>query len=414
MPTEPEYRQELALSNNNLGALLASLGERVKAEAVYRAALDLYERLAADFPAEPDYRSHLARSHNNLGVLLMQDPKKGAEAEAAYRTALGFQKRLADDFPSVPDYRIALAGTYINLGYLLVELDKGRDAEAAFRDAIAIQKRLADYLPKVPLYRNMLAGSYNNLGVVLKDQGKGEDAEAAYRAALEIRERLAADFPKVPDYAVDLGTGYLNLGYLVRDGGQPQASLDWYAKAISTLEPIVRAEPRLVEARESLRNAYWGRAYALIPLGRHAEALPDWDRVLELESGDYRNGFRIQRALTLARLHDHARATAEADELAQPKDVRADNLYYLACVYAVSSVAAGKDAGLPQADRNRLAERHAARAVEMLERAKAFGHFMVRDWDKERDFIEHLKKDTDLDPLRSRDDFQKLLRELQE
>ncbi len=370
-PAAPEYRQELAGSHNSLGLLLADLGKRTEAEAAYRAGLGIQERLAADFPAVPEYRKDLAISHNNLGRLL-NDLGKRVDAEAAYRAALVIRERLVADFPDVPKYRRELAKSQNSLGILLRRMGKRTEAEAAYRAALGIQERMAADFPAVPDYRQDLAGSQNNLGNLLKDQGKRAEAEAAYRAALEIKERLAADFPTVPGYAMDLGNSYANLGLLVRDSDQLQASLDWFAKAIATLEPVLRREPRLVKARRFLHTAQLGRAGAL------------------------------------ARLGDHSRAAGEADDVAQAKDVPADTLYDLACVYALSSAAAGKDTSLSQADRDRLAERHAARAVELLTKSLAAGYF------KERARVEFLKKDTDLDPLRARADFQGFLRTLAE
>jgi tetratricopeptide (TPR) repeat protein len=74
--------------------------------------------LAADFPAVPQYRQDLARSHNNLGALLAERGKR-AEAEAALRQALSIQEKLAADFPTVPQYRIHLGGSQVNFGNLL-------------------------------------------------------------------------------------------------------------------------------------------------------------------------------------------------------------------------------------------------------------------------------------------------------
>src|SRR5207253_8680707 len=75
------------------------------------------DKLAADFPAVPAYRQDLARSHTNLGALLAGLSKR-PEAEAAYRQALAIQDKLAADFPAVPAYRVDLGASQINFGYL--------------------------------------------------------------------------------------------------------------------------------------------------------------------------------------------------------------------------------------------------------------------------------------------------------
>jgi hypothetical protein len=52
-------------------------------------------------------------------------------------------------------------------------------------------------------------------------------------------------------------------------------------------------------------------------------------------------------------------------------------------------------------------EAYAGQAMALLRRAQAAGFF------KNRANIEHLKRDTDLEPLRSREDFQKFVAELE-
>ena len=106
----PAYRRDLALGLDNLGTRLRdnlftkNLGERPEAEAAFRRALAIEEKLAADFPAVPGYRFELANSHNGLGNLLME-LRRLPEAEAAFRRALAIDQELAADFPAMPAYR---------------------------------------------------------------------------------------------------------------------------------------------------------------------------------------------------------------------------------------------------------------------------------------------------------------------
>jgi hypothetical protein len=88
------------------------------------------------------------------------------------------------------------------------------------------------------------------------------------------------------------------------------------------------------------------------------------------------------------------RGVAAADELARSPQVTAETLYDCACVYA-QAAAATREAG--------TAERYAARAVTLLRDAVAKG---FKD-------ATHMKRDENLDSLRKRDDFQKLLTELE-
>jgi eukaryotic-like serine/threonine-protein kinase len=393
-PVVPEYRQYLASSHYSLGLVLADLGKRPEAEAAYRQASAIFEKLAAEFPAVPQYREDLTRTHNSLGVLLAGLGKR-AEAEAAYRQALVSQEKLAIEFPAVPQYRQALATSHNVLGNLLAGLGKRAEAEVAYRQALASHKKLVAEFPAVPQYRNDLAASHNNLGALLDDLGKRAEAEAAYRQALAIREKLAAEFPAVPSYRVDLAGSQVNFGNLLRTGQVPQQALQWYAKGIDTLEGVLRQVEVDVTARQFLRNAHWGRAETLDDLKRHAEALKDWDKAVELSPEAKRPRLRVYRALSGVRAGRVDDALKEAEELSKIQNPGI--LYDAACVFAL--VADRRD----EPGRSLSKEDCAKRAVALLQQAVAKG---FKD-------AEHLKKDDDLKALREREDFKKLLAEME-
>jgi serine/threonine-protein kinase len=82
-------------------------------------------------------------------------------------------------------------------------------------------------------------------------------------------------------------------------------------------------------------------------------------------------------------------------------------LYNLAGVYAQAAESTRRTIALPLADRQELVERQAARAVELLQHCRALGLF------KQPEKANGLASDRDLDPLRERSDFRKLLAEVQ-
>jgi eukaryotic-like serine/threonine-protein kinase len=394
-PAVPEYRHDLASCLHNLGALLADLEQRPAALAAYRRALAFQERLVTDFPAVPEYRQELARSHYSLGML-QKNLRQWAAAQDAYRRALELLEKLVTDFPHVPDYRQQLAHGHQSMGLLQRTLGQRPAAQASYRRALALQEKLVADFPAVPEYRRDFARSHNNLGNQLTDLKLSPEAETSYRRALDLQEKLVADFPAMPVYCLELAGSCVNFGMLIRDQGQTEASQPWFTKAIALLEPRVRQEPRLITERLFLRNAHWGRAIALDRLGFAAEALPDWDRAWELKAEDGDTpGFRLERALALARAGRHAQAVAEAQALAEATDTEGKALYDLArvCSFAANSVK----------ENDTLRDQYAARAVALLRQAIAKGYKN----------LEHLKKDEDLKALQQREDFQKLLQELE-
>lgn len=102
--------------------------------------------------------------------------------------------------------------------------------------------------------------------------------------------------------------------------------------------------------------------------------------------------FRASRAISRLNADMVAEAVAEVVELSKLPNWNATQWYDFACVYAVAS---GKSA-------DKKAE-YADRAMELLRKSVKAGY---KD-------VAHLKQDKDLDPLRERDDFKKLLAELQ-
>jgi tetratricopeptide (TPR) repeat protein len=162
-----------------------------------------------------------------------------------------------------------------------------------------------------------------------------------------------------------VGRCYIELGLTANFAGRPDAAVTRYDKAIAILEGVLAGG--LGAARNSLLNA------------------------------------RLDRATALAARGDHAQATAVAEAVARQGDLNAGHLYDLACAFAQSSAAADRDPKLSPADRARLKARHADQAMNFLQKAVAEG------WR----FPGILKTDPDVDPLQARDDFRKLLAELE-
>jgi tetratricopeptide (TPR) repeat protein len=241
-----------------------------------------------------------------------------------------------------------------------------------------------------------LAESHYNLGLILLFQEKWDPADKELLEAQTIYEKLVKEQPDVLAYAVELAATNSSLGNHARFSGQsPAAALKWFDKAIATLEPVLAREPKLATAREHARGAYWSRAEVLNMLRRPGEAVKDYDKAIEFDDGTKQVLLRSDRVVTLVALKEYARAREEADALAASKDLPGMVLGNLALVYAQSAGAAREDAD--------MAERYAARAVELLRRAAAAGFKNV----------DVLKTYFGFAPLRSYKPFQELLKELE-
>jgi hypothetical protein len=151
-------------------------------------------------------------------------------------------------------------------------------------------------------------------------------------------------------------------------------------------------DQRLVTAQKLLRNSHWSRANSYDRLEKYAEAVKDWNRVVELSPREQQPSLRAGRAMSRVRAGQVTEAVAEVDELRNSDAWNGGQWYDFACIYAVAS---GKDTGKK--------DEYAGRAVELLRRAVKAG------WKD----AAHMAKDADLDPLRDRNDFKQLLADLE-
>ena len=389
-PAVPAYQQERARAHLALGQLLAGLGKNDEALSEFNAALELQKKLVEQLPDLPRYQRDLVTTHHSRGQLLA-GLGKNDEALSEFNAALELQKKLVEQLPDLPDYQSALASTHDRLGGHLKVLGKLEDALVQLRTASDIRKKVVEQFPGVPAYQQELASTHDTLGGLLRGLGEVEKARAEYQAAIDIQKKVVEQFPAVPVYKILLGASFCNYGNMIFNEGKPAESLEWFDLAIHTLQPVYEKDTRVVSARHFLRNSHHGRASAYDKLQKPAEAAKSWDRVFELSLPAEQPGFLAAQATSRINAGMVAEAVADVAELTKNPNWKAGQWYNFACVY---SLASGKIADKQQ--------EYADRAMELLTTAVAAG------WSK----ADLMAKDTDLAPLRDREDFKRLVASL--
>ena len=193
----------------------------------------------------------------------------------------------------------------------------------------------------------------------------------------------------------------------VRRSRSAEESLPWSARAIEIAGPVLEKDPQNGPARGCLFDAYFGRATAMQDLKRREEAAKDWKRLLDLSANQPNITMRLFRPSALAHLGEHVQAAAEMETLLAEGKVPPLNLYIFSYVHARCVGAVAKDARLSPAEQERLADRYGVRSVELLKKAQAAGYFN----DQAR--LARMKANEDFNPIRAREDFKKLLVELE-
>jgi serine/threonine-protein kinase len=444
-PGNPEYQYHIGKSHSNLGSFYSGKRQLAEAEAAYNKAREAFDALLRDHPdnlsgkfgkaaavqglahvymlrqqlgpagplfeesvrlqedvvrqdAAPENQSSLALYCLNQSVYLNR-ARRIKEAEVACKRAVEVCEQLVSRDPESPEYQDRQATCLSTLGFLYLRMARRPLAEENFRRALKVQEGLVRRYPSAPTFQHELAITHHRLATLLMGSNLS-GATAHCQKELELRDNLVRNYPAVAEYAAFFGGAQEQMGEAVRAAGNLPAAVDWFDKAVRTLEDARRQHGQYSQVAQGLTSAHWGRAETLGRLGRYREAVPDWDRAIELEAGVMRPWLRLQRALALARVGEHARATAEARELAAAAGHAAhalSALYTAARVYALSAVAVKE---------GRLAEDYATQAMALLSKAHAAGYF------KARGAPGPAQLEKEFEPLRGRDDFQRLLEEI--
>jgi tetratricopeptide (TPR) repeat protein len=390
-PNDATWRQALGRTYNSLGVLADDLGKFEESERYHRKALEIREKLVAENPEDPDKpanRADLAMSYSNLASALTSTARR-AEAAALSRRAVDVQKRLVERFPTDTSYRDT-EGQYLRSnGRDLDALGRSAEALAVFLEATAVQQKLLADAPDVPEHRLNLGKSRALLAGSLTELGRFDEAEAELHKAVPLLEKACTAAPDQAAWPAELALAGTQFGRLFRERGDPAAGLPWFTRAVDTLRECAAKNPAFADVRQYRTEAHAERAEALDRLGRHAEALADWDRAIELAGPGKDGAFRCFRLLSEGKPGE---ALATAETLADKPDLSADALYPLA---RACGLAASDEDGARR-------ERGAAGVLKLLRRSTALG-YVPSEW---------MKHDPAFAPLRARKDFQALLAEL--
>ena len=278
------------------------------------------------------------------------------------------------------------------------------EAEAHYKQALALTTELLEQFPGVVRDLNRVGDHCLCLGSLYAQTGRPLKAQETYQIGEAALKVLVQDHPQIQGSGVSLATLYVNWSYLAKEASQAGPALERLGRAIQLMEAFFQQEPNSVEARFRLVTAHGARAQLYERLGRYAEAVKDWDRLIEVEVESKRRYCRMCRMAALARAGSHGPATAEAASLLARPDLPNEWLYELACVYALCVGPARSDGQLLTAERAKLADRYSAQSLALLERLRKNGYFR----DQKR--LKLLMEDADLSLLTGLSEFKEALK----
>lgn len=141
----PNALNKLAYIDQGLGKLYEATGRRPEAVSHQTRALELRKRLVADHPEVVEYEAALAGSHHRLAELYNpanHPPGQADLAESHYRAALDVWDRLARQQEDPMPIQNEQAKEYFGLGQVARSLDRPADARTCFGKAKSLWDKL--------------------------------------------------------------------------------------------------------------------------------------------------------------------------------------------------------------------------------------------------------------------------------
>ncbi len=237
-------RRRLPKDLNNLAGIDYRLGDYTRADAGYRKALDLWQRIGIPAEAHATILANLGAINTSLGHF--------AEAERWYRALLGLSERLHG--PGSP----ATARAHARLGNLAFNRGDLATAEVLLRKGIEIYRRQpapadAEELEQAELY----------LGRTLVAAGRTLEAKPLLESLLAARRARYPDAarPEVAEVEVEVGLEEVR-------NGRFEAAEPRLRRALASLRARVPGNRFRIANAESIYGE------CLLALGRRAEACP--------------------------------------------------------------------------------------------------------------------------------------------
>jgi tetratricopeptide (TPR) repeat protein len=401
-------------SMGSLAGSYSAVGRRADAHKLFEEALTLTKaKLGPDHPDTLGSTVNLALSYHFLG--------RDADAVKLLESALPVMKAKMPDHPFAFNCMHSLAMSYAGLG-------RHGDALKLKKETLALQRaKLGPDHPDTLLTMGNLANSYQALR-------RHAEALQLYEETLARRKaKLGPDHPDTLASMHNLANSYHALGrhaealklheetlavFKAKLGpGHPKTltsmnslavtytDLGRHAEALKLFEEaLALGKAKLGPDHPDALKSMWGMAECFVKLDRGAEAVPVIDDCVERAAGKVVDPNLLPSVMDLRLRHfekakDAAgcRQTAVMWEKLNRAD--ADSLYTAACMRAVTAaVIRGTDlkSVLPK-----QAELEADRAMAWLKQAVAAGYNNAA----------HMKNDENLDALRDRQDFKKLIEE---
>lgn len=399
---DPRLESQRARSFLQLGRLLALLGMSAEALHSYREAQAIFAHLSSEHPDVTEYEDGYAQALLEQGTL-HQLAKNYPQAQDVLNKALPIRQRLANENPGLSEYQQALARSYHQLARLYQVQDQTRQARTTYETALLAFEHISRAHPDQAILRELRARTHLSLGTAYANARHSAvaqhvehltKADKNYLAARDMLAHLDREQPGDPTYRSLLAEAHHLLGSLRRRTGKLDQAFPFYKESLDILEGLVHNHPDVPQYQFLLGTVRHARGLTYLNLGRLDQARTDYDKAAEVTE-------------PLARQYQSTPPPEELGTLPYFYQEELGRLSYdRACLDGLSLASVQKNMKLQPAERAKQIEQYGQDAAAQLRKS---WNAWLRDIPS--DPIKLLEGDHDLDPLRDRKDFTRLIEE---
>jgi tetratricopeptide (TPR) repeat protein len=350
----------LASTLNSLSGPLGAMGRFSESLADQQRSLDVIRKLTTAYPTDSRLQNKLASAYYNTGAVYRGMNRPG-DAFSAFRKGLNISEKVVQDYPAIVEYRRFQARCQNGCGDTAQDLGRPDEAMSYFRAALATWKKVVADNPNPAGYLMDVAGTHNRIGWLAFSEGQMNEALTQYEAAKELLQKV--ENPRFRDELSNVLTNIAEIQRRQGHLGDARASCDI---AISIRQGIIKQAPEVLSYRKRMGECLLRSGQVRLAAGDVQNAATDWRHAIaSYESLPPRGG-------------EYA-------------------MFEAGCHALLSSVALKPGSGVSARESGSEAEK----AMAILNRLVAQGYHDPA-----------IKNESCLDPLRGRDDFNKLLENL--
>ena len=455
-PSDLSFQFELAVAHVHSGKANRQCGELPEAIATFQKSLGIYEDLAEHSPKGMTIQQNLSTVNQQLGEAYQLT----GDWEAALRhfeDDLAICKKLAELDDRQTDFQLDLSIAHRRVGDVYLQLHHATAATDGYGKAInhhqhsvSIVRRLAEAHPSDTKIQYSLSVALEKLG----DARLAHERPLArehFSECLEIRKKRLDAQPDEVRFQRPLFVVYDRLGTAAVLSDDFTAAIAFFKNGVEQARRMVQQDPNDGQATSDLINATFKAGSALqreyeftkaaqlfqegLETFQRFEERTGLDQWPQLKGYDHTLQQHIavcelcqkvvddldfvlsqpkakavqylpQRVPVLIGRGRLAEAAESAERLAELDPHSGGSLYNAACGFALCSDAIYAESGEPSDEERAQADRYAARAIQLLEQSRQAGYFATPEE------VDWAQKDSDLDSLRKRPEFQALIQSL--